>query len=50
MANFLKHLPLSHMDFAIMSTYSEEVESGYVHVVSNPVTKTITFLGAADDV
>lgn len=43
---FLKHLPLEHSDFTIVTASSEEVEQGYVLVNSNPVTKTITITGA----
>lgn len=48
--NFLKHLPLSHMDFTVKTTYSEDVDSGLVIVSSDPIAKVITIIGATVDV
>lgn len=50
LVNFLKHLPLSHMAFTLCSTYSEDVESGYLSVEVDPSAKTIQLVGSADDV
>lgn len=49
LSNFLKSLPLSHMAFSLSSTYSEDVESGYLAVEVDPSAKTIQLIGAADD-
>lgn len=49
MVNFLKRLPSEHTDFAVVTTSSDDVESGYIRVVSNPVTKTITIHGSMFD-
>lgn len=48
--NFLKHLPVSHMDHSVSTTYSEDIESGYVEVSSDPNTKSICIVGSAEDV
>ncbi|MNN96621.1 hypothetical protein D3C81_2156450 [compost metagenome] len=50
LVNFLKRLPIAHMEFGISTTYSEDIESGYISVDSNPLTKMITIIGSADDV
>lgn len=50
LVNFLKRLPLSHMAFALVSTRSEDVESGYLSVEVDPSTKTIQLVGSVSDV
>lgn len=44
MVNFLKHLPLSHMEHSITTVVSAEMDIGYVNVVSDPIAKTITII------
>lgn len=46
MVNFLKHLPLSHMEHSITTVVSAEMDIGYVNVVSDPIAKTITIVTA----
>lgn len=48
--NFLKHLPTEHLSFALSTTYSDDIESGYVNVEVNPPTKTIQIVGSTQDV
>lgn len=47
---FLRQLPISHMEHTVSTTYSEDIESGYVEVQSDPNTKCIRIVGSAEDV
>ncbi|MNC26801.1 hypothetical protein D3C75_749460 [compost metagenome] len=49
LVRFLKMLPLAHEDFKVVSTSSEDIDSGLVKVVSDPVAKTITIIGSMFD-
>lgn len=47
---FLRQLPVSHMEHSVSTTYSKDIESGYVKVYSDPNKKTLQIVGSAEDV
>lgn len=46
LVRFLKHLPLAHEDYKIVTASSADVDGTVVLVESNPITKTITITSA----